>query len=620
MGKKTFLLLLSIIFCHVVFAQEYLGDTTYQESPNYIPCSYHYLNPHSVFTDNEYFPIDTLLHKFQYYDAIKQSHNLYTTLGQTGQAHQTMNFEWNYHPFFNYMTQPYPEYYKTLSKIKLYESKNPFSRLYWATGLGKENIFNATHAQHIKNFYVGFDLNSATNTGRYSHQLANRINMDIELGYHLPNYLWGFMTTYILNYFNIQENGGIKNMDDFYNNLSPTRTGMPIINSNALSRYFSNQLYFLTYLDFSALSKQHHKIGVLTYTFDFDKLNNLYRDTQLDTSIYHNPYLSVDSTRDVNGYYTITNTFQYSNYRFNESVPFHKPLVFHYAAGLSHQLAKVDYFNDKYQTLRPFLTLKLKHRLFDMSLNGDYFFGGYTDGNFSGEFQAIFKMDSLNKHRLVLMTGIYGQNPDYYLTRYPGNIYRWNQFLNQQYTYKASLSYHYRQYALKLHYFLVNHYTYLNDQIQPFQIDHPFSVLQAQFLVPFRIKGFCIDLNAYLQYTPENSVSLPNFAMKSSIYYNFRVFKKKMELQIGFNIDYNTPYYPYSYNANLRQFYAQWNYKLGNYMYADVFVTMKVKRLNVFAMCTQFLANAMGYKYITTPYYPMDDISFRFGIAWRFYD
>ena len=574
MRKSVNLFFFLNLFLIHASAQEFLGDTSYKASPDFAPCKYIFFNPYFEGVNDQVYQVDTLLHQFQRYDATLRSENIYATLGQTGQAHTPMNFNKVYTPFFSYKTVPYPEYYKTLSKIKLYEGKNPYSRLYWATGLGKENIFEALHAQNIKDFYLGFNLDAATNTGRYTRQSTNRINFDVQLGYHLPNHLWGVFATYILNHFQIP--------------------------SSSLK---SHQYYMLNYVDFSGVSKNKRKTGVFTHSFDCNGWTDKYQDSILDLSKY----------------YTITNQLQYSNYRFNEQLP-EKDFIFRYAFGFSHQYTHIYYFKDDYQTFRPSFNLFLKLRKYTMGADGSYSIHGYNHKNYHLQMKLGLRLDTLSKHKIGLTAGAFSRAPDYMMNYYSGNYSLWQNQLKNEQVYTTAFNYQFQKYGLEFRYFLVKNHSYLDVQSQPAQIENAFSLIQAHLLVPFRVKGFCVDLNAYTQYTPETCVNIPYFAMQSSIYYGFKVFKKKLELQIGFNIDYNTPYYAQSYNSNLRQFYRQTDYKLGNYMYSDVFLNFKILRLNAFIMCTQYLGGIMGSHYITTPYYPMEGTSVKFGVAWRFYD
>jgi hypothetical protein len=67
-------------------------------------------------------------------------------------------------------------------------------------------------------------------------------------------------------------------------------------------------------------------------------------------------------------------------------------------------------------------------------------------------------------------------------------------------------------------------------------------------------------------------------------------------------------------------YYLQHNQEVGNYLYMDVFVNIKIQRARLFAEYSHFNASLMGRHYYMVPSYPMQDAGFRFGVSWRFHD
>jgi hypothetical protein len=105
-----------------------------------------------------------------------------------------------------------------------------------------------------------------------------------------------------------------------------------------------------------------------------------------------------------------------------------------------------------------------------------------------------------------------------------------------------------------------------------------------------------------------------------TLYYTQQLFGGAATLQPGLNFFYNTSYYADSYNPALRSFYLQDKKEIGNYLYMDVFINLKIQRARIFVTYTHFNAAFMGKTYFTTPSYPMQDGAFRFGVSWRFHD
>jgi hypothetical protein len=105
-----------------------------------------------------------------------------------------------------------------------------------------------------------------------------------------------------------------------------------------------------------------------------------------------------------------------------------------------------------------------------------------------------------------------------------------------------------------------------------------------------------------------------------AVYYTQPLFHGAATLQPGLDFYYNTRYYADNYNPALRTFYLQDNREIGNYLYMDIFINLKIQRARFYVAYTHFNASFMGRNYYSTPTYPMQDAAFKFGIAWRFHD
>jgi hypothetical protein len=69
-----------------------------------------------------------------------------------------------------------------------------------------------------------------------------------------------------------------------------------------------------------------------------------------------------------------------------------------------------------------------------------------------------------------------------------------------------------------------------------------------------------------------------------------------------------------------RSFYLQDKKQIGNYIYMDVFLNVKIQRARIFIMYSHFNASFMKQSYYMVPNYPQQDAAFKFGVDWRFFD
>ena len=91
-------------------------------------------------------------------------------------------------------------------------------------------------------------------------------------------------------------------------------------------------------------------------------------------------------------------------------------------------------------------------------------------------------------------------------------------------------------------------------------------------------------------------------------------------MQPGVSLFYNTSYYADNYMPALRMFYTQNNKRIGDYLYADVFVNLQIKRANVFIKYQHFNAGWKDYSFYMMPHYPQQSGALKVGMIWRFYD
>ena len=105
-----------------------------------------------------------------------------------------------------------------------------------------------------------------------------------------------------------------------------------------------------------------------------------------------------------------------------------------------------------------------------------------------------------------------------------------------------------------------------------------------------------------------------------NIYFKSSIFKSAATVQTGLQFTYFTAFFANAYMPELRAFYIQNDKKIGNYIYADFYVTLKVKRATLFFKASHLNSYLENYSYYNAPHYPSRDARFYFGASWRFYN
>lgn len=230
------------------------------------------------------------------------------------------------------------------------------------------------------------------------------------------------------------------------------------------------------------------------------------------------------------------------------------------------------------------------------------------------------------------------QSPDMIFYHNEG-VYSWDidnynkiklQRLAAEYNYKApdSTIRHARLLSLnlKLASSLLSDNVWFNDKMQPTQGDSTALLLQADFGAHLRLGWFNVRTHQMLQHSSnDNVVRLPLFASKNSIYADFNLFRNALRAQVGVDIRYHTKFYSDSWNPVLGLFYRQDEVQVGNYLIADLWLTIQVKRATIYARASHLNAPVESLaglqpNYFSMPHYPYENFTLYWGLIWRFFD
>jgi hypothetical protein len=200
------------------------------------------------------------------------------------------------------------------------------------------------------------------------------------------------------------------------------------------------------------------------------------------------------------------------------------------------------------------------------------------------------------------------------------NNFRWaNQFQKQNVTQVKAFR-NYQKYNVSVSYYYLNNLLYLSEELKPVQNENSGNMVQFSAFVPFRYKNFGTTANINFQYCTNDKIHVPFFAGKLSVYYIIELLKKRLKIQVGSDLMYNTTYYSDAYLPVLHKFYYQNSQSVGNFLFLDANLTIKVERISAFFRAGNLLAPIMKYRNFTTPNHPVKDYLFSLGVNWRFYD
>jgi hypothetical protein len=336
----------------------------------------------------------------------------------------------------------------------------------------------------------------------------------------------------------------------------------------------------------------------------FPSRDELYQDTN-------------DSTR----IQTVKNALQWSNFKPFQEVSAKKNF-FQIAGGLLHDYANIKFMNTPFTSLYVFGRTHI--RLFNvMDIFGQISYSlisDYANNDASAKAGISWAINREKEHIIGLNAAYYRNDPEYIMQHIFNDAFRWINFFSKQNIAKFSAYWNYQKYNLSVNYYYLNHLVYLSDAQRPMQHENDGNLIQVSAFAPFMYKNFGITTNLNLQYCSNDVINVPFFAGKLSVFYVIELLKKRLKIQVGSDIMYNTSYFADAYFPVLHKFYLQRYQKLGNFIFWDANLTVKIDRINFFFCIGNLLPPFMYYRNFTTPDYPIKEYLISLGITWQFFD
>lgn len=578
-------------------------------------------------------PIDTSILRFHQYDPLKFGNQFYSTLSNIGLVHKNFVYTPHFTTGYNLNSLMFDKYMYFNSEVEYYQQVIPYTDLRYTMGPKKEHNFYLIFSRELfRGFSIGIDLGIIQSPGEYTNSKSDDNKVFITGQYYTRNKRYGVIANYLRDKIEVQENGGITNDSIFEYNLQPDRAIMPVNLSNDKNLVIQSGFYIEQYFNLlkpkSKNDSTTRKIdaGNISYAIQYQRNQKIYTGDPMDA--FYAPYApAIDSstTFDSLSQIRLRNTFKWSNQGYSAdklSEVFNLSFGAHY--DFIEQTLPYDSVKTNLNQIIPFAGISLK--LFKSSYlkaNANLIFGDYNGGDFNinVELDQFLGTELWNLGQLHVQLNLTSQMPSWFYSEYQSNRFRWSNDFEKENILKIAAAYQYKFLEAGFNFTTLNNYTYLNDSVKPQQYESPFTVLQvfAQGNIP--IKKFGVDTRLIYQVSSNSDIlRIPMFVGIMNIYFRSEIFKKAATLQTGFQLNYFTSYLADAYMPELRRFYIQNEKKIGNYLYADVYVTLQVKRASLFIKYSHFNSYFGNYTYYMAPHYPARDARFYFGAAWRFHD
>lgn len=590
----------------------------------------------------------------------------YLNTGNVGQACYSLMPKLLPQTDFRYGPSIIEGYGRNPLTLNMYQTERPFTSLKYESSAEKEYQLEVLHAQNItQTWNVSLHYNLINSEGLYTNQKTKNDYLDITTNYFSKNLRYRVKGGFVWQKLNLQENGGISSDSLFTNDIQTNRGGMPVYLYSAYTDFktltlFAQQSFslahqpgkviktdtlwirraadslpdstgksfvtdsFNVHYDTTIYNPHIFNLGAFVHNINFSRNKHNYTDPGLSGNIEAYPAFFGDSTAllDSSCVYTLENSLHWTNDIYND-FQFHNPLKFYF--GIKHTAIGIRDI-EKYTTLsllKPFARATISTKHFLLSGGAETVLAdGYKNGDYAFTANLLWQPDSNN--RLNIFAALSGNDPDYIYYDYFSNVIRWDiNDYNKIHTQKIGISYNWHGW-LELTSTLSNvaNNVWLGMDFRPVQTDK--SVVLSQTVLKSDLAWNILHWQSFnlLQFSSDDEVfRLPRFSAKHSIFVELKLFRQALLLQTGFDLRYNTLFYADAYSPFLGAFYQQQEYKVGNTLWTDFFVSGQIKHAILYAKLLHI--NTLLEKnpsYFMIPHYPGQDFTVQWGVIWRFFD
>lgn len=551
-------------------------------------------------------------------------------------------------------TKGYYSYLFTVENASHYNNKRPYTSLAYQTAGQKryaEDKLEVLHAQNVTPS-TGFNVryNSHHSRGIYNWQRGKVTDFAGNVSHTGKRY--SLHAGVITNSISQRENGGLVEAWHVADTLYESAQGMPMKMTDALNKATNTSLYVVqSYgIPFVPLTDSVFTMADRTaihfgHALTYNRWGRRYTDTRKGTTyritdrtgalveerdFYENWYISPNKTADT------LNESLLSNRLFVQFVPYdRKGVVGTVDGGVGwdhheyYQFHLEDYLRgyvtDKYNTYYAYADARgFLGEWFDWHGRARVNVAGYRAGDIAFDADAILRIPI--KERPITLTGEFSydlQSPSYWEQNYFSNHFAWkNNFARQNITrLNVTLDVPHTGTKLGFSQALMGNPIYYGTDAMPTQSMSIESITGIYLEQNFALGGLHLDHRILFQYSSSDEIfPVPRLAGNISYYYMFQPVKNVLTLKIGLDCWANTPYYAQAYNPATMMFHNQNEVLIGNYPYANVFVTAKWKTMRIFLQYQHANENLLeNYKdSFSVPFYPYNRALIKYGVCWYF--
>ncbi len=620
-----------------------LDDTTKQI---YGPNTTRFFLETDVFNNRKtLYPIDTALAGFHQYTFPQRVDHRLVDLGNLGTATRLTYYEpptrMGAQPGFN----AYDPYAFTPESIRYFDTKSPFSNIYYVQGGQGQNILAFDFSRNINSrLNLGLDLQRITSEKQFGlqnsrnqldRQEVNSWAFALHGNYRSRNDKYTLLAHVRVLEQSIADLGGVSLDAGVDPDSILTGRLDAVLARTPFARTRERRNNFHTYQQF-ALANGFQVYHILDVEGRYNRYTDVnyassnpraYPSTgqraEFDTLAAETSYSLLENRVGVKGFFSGFNyrlhlrrrdyrwLNQYGTYLKRDSItsPATSPAFF-VADGL--RTGEVSFLRRS----ETFLGVWLNYYFPDSSrvwAEGEYLLG--KDYLLRGEYQTRWLQVGLSSTFL---------SPTLVQQRFLSPLLSWeNRFSNvaaQSVWGRATFRVGGLTLRPSVSYDLIKDYIFYEATGAPQQTAVPLNLFRAGLGLEFRLGIFSTRSELQLATTSGADVLRVPKVMANSRLALDVLFKKVLYIQMGLELHYKSGYYANAYLPLTGQFYLQNQFRNQPFLLADAFANLRINRVRLFLKFANLNQGLFGNGFYPTPYYPGLRRAFGFGVSWLLFD
>lgn len=379
-----------------------------------------------------------------------------------------------------------------------------------------------------------------------------------------------------------------------------------------------------------------YNTGVFALDLNLSRHRRFFYDSQADSWFYNQGALDTTYFFDSTAHYRLAAELYWTNDAYM-SHRWKNPFVLLF--GVRPEYNRVQYATDTVIssygvgefTVSPFVRANFNVGKFRLIANAEEINGGRRTGDYrlSARMELNgFHIDALSE--AISPDLIYYHNEGYYVWHFADDHFdktkRQKVGIGYSYSNPKEKTGTIQQLKANASASLISDNVWFDSSMQPVQGNGNTLLTQLAVLTHLRFGWFNIHLQEMLQHSSDDAVlRVPLFASKNSIYADVNLFHNALQLQTGFDIRYHTKYKADGWNPVLGAFYRQDDVEVGNYIVADYWINLQVKRASIYLKASHFNAPVeellkLEPNYFSLPHYPLENFGLYWGITWKFFN